>query len=177
MRAHRRTRLPAVVVALATMFLALPRTGAIQVPQTREEFVRAVTDGARGAKVETFVVDRSLDDVYATLEARSTPCLDKKIERTAYVGYVEHSSSDYNPSLKRAGADRAEFALQVVHNPRAIGEKTGPGGLYIFAADLKRVGASQTEVTLYRPTIGFKDITKVFKEWTETGADQCPSLK
>ena len=75
------------------------------------------------------------------------------------------------------GADQAEFAVQVVHNPRAVGEKTGPGGLYIFAADLKRVGASQTEVTIYRSTIGFKDITKTFKDWAESGADECPKLK
>src|SRR5262249_2870432 len=151
MRTNRRTILSASVFAFAAILLLVRPAGAIQVPQTREEFVRAVNDGAHGAKVERFVVERSLDDVYSTLEARSAPCLDKKVERTAYVGYVEHSSSDYNPSLKRVGADQAEFALQVVHNPRAIGEKTGPGGLYIFAADLKRVGASQTEVILYRP--------------------------
>ena len=90
---------------------------------------------------------------------------------------MEHSSSDYNPTLKRVGADQAEFAVQVVHNPRAVGEKTGPGGLYIFGADLKRVGASQTEVTIYRSTIGFKDITKTFKDWAASGADECPKLK
>ena len=159
------------------MLVAISPAGAIDVPQTRQEFVRAVSDGARGAKVESYVVDRGFEEVYATLEARSAPCLDKKVERTAYVGYVEHSSSDYNPTLTKVGPDRAEFALQVVHNPRAIGEKTGPGGLYIFAADLKRVGASRTEVILYRPTIGFKDITRDFREWTETGADECPKLK
>ena len=177
MRTTHRSLLPAAMVALAAILVAIPPAGAIQVPQTREEFVRAVNDGARGSKVETFVVERGLDEIYQTLEARSEPCLDKKVERTAYVGYVEHSSSDYNPTLKRVGADQAEFAVQVVHNPRAIGEKTGPGGLYIFAADLKRVGASQTAVTIYRSTIGFKDITKTFKDWAETGADECPKLK
>ena len=165
------------LTGLVALLLAAPPLGALQVPQTREEFVRAVTSGARGAKMETLVVDRGFDEVYRTLEARTGPCLDIKVERTANVGYVEHSSSDYNPTLRRQGRDRAEFTLQVVHNPRAIGEKTGPGGLYIMAADLKRAGASRTEIVLYRPTIGFKDITKTFKEWAEGSSTDCPKLK
>jgi hypothetical protein len=97
------------------------------VPQTREEFVSAVSAGARGAKVETLVVERSLDEVYRTLEARMAPCLDKKVERTAYVGYVEHSSSDYNPTLRRVGRDRGEFSLQVVHFPAWPGREDRAG--------------------------------------------------
>jgi hypothetical protein len=166
----------AVLLGLAMLLLAAP-AGAIQVPQTRAEFVSAVTAGARGAKKETVVVERSFDAVYAALAERTTPCLDQKVERTAYVGYWEHSSSDYNPTLRKIGADRAEFSLQVVHNPRAIGEKTGPGGLYILAADLKRAGAAKTEIVLYRPTIGFKNITKSFMQWADGGSTECPKLK
>jgi hypothetical protein len=165
------------LTGLAALLLTAPPLGALQVPQTREEFVRAVTSGARGAKVETVVVERGFDEVYRTLEARTGPCLDIKVERTANVGYVEHSSSDYNPTLRRRGSDRAEFTLQVVHNPRAIGEKTGPGGLYIMAADLKRAGAARTEIVLYRPTIGFKNIAKTFLEWAEGRSTDCPKLK
>lgn len=176
MRARLRVLSFATVVGLTALLLAAP-VAAFNVPQTREEFVKAVTSGARGAKMETLVVDRSFDEVYRTLQARTEPCLDKKVERTAYVGYWERSSSDYNPTLKRLGADRAEFSLQVVHFPRAIGENTGPGGLYIMAADLKRSGPSRTEVVLYRPTIGFKNISKSFVEWAEGGSTDCPKLK
>jgi len=139
--------------------------------------VSAVKSGARGAKMETLVVQRGFDEVYRTLEARSGPCLDVKVERTGYVGYVEHSSSDYNPTLRRFGRDRAEFSLQVIHNPRAIGEKTGPGGLYIMAADLKRAGASRTEIIFYRPTIGFKKIASTFVEWADGSSTDCPKIK
>jgi hypothetical protein len=132
----RRTSLPAVLAGLAALLLVAPPLGAIQVPQTRAEFVRAVAAGARGVKMETFVIERGFDEVYRTLEAR-----------------------DYNPTLKRLGPDRAEFSLQVIHRPRGVGATPPPGGLYIMAADLKRAGAARTEVVLYRPSMGLKDIT------------------
>ena len=161
---------------MTLLLLVAPAANAIYVPQTREEFVSAVAGGTRGAKTETLTIERSFDEVYRDLEARMTPCLDIKVERTAYVGYTEHSSSDYNPTLRKVGRDRAEFALQVVHFPRGIGEKTGPGGLYVMAADLKRAG-SGTEVVLYRPTIGYKNIVKSFVEWAEGSSNDCPKMK
>jgi hypothetical protein len=167
----------AAAMGLAALLLAAPPAGAIDVPQTREEFVRAVSEGARGAKVETVVVERGFDEVYRTLEARTTPCLDEEVRRTAHVGYVERSSSDYNPTLRKPGPDRAEFTLQVVHRPRGVGHIPPPGGLYILAADLKPAGASRTEVVLYRPTIGFKEIAKSLIEWAEGRSTDCPKLR
>jgi len=166
----------AVLRALAALLLVAPPAGAIQVPQTRQEFVDAVASGTHSAKMETVVVERGFDEVYRALEGRMTPCLDIKVERTANVGYVERSSSDYNPTLQRVGRDRAEFALQVVHLPRGIGEETGPGGLYIMAADLKRAG-SGTEIVFYRPTMVYKNIAKSLVEWAQGGSTDCPKLK
>jgi hypothetical protein len=165
------------LVALAAFLLTAPPAGAIDVPQTRQEFVRAVTEGARGAKKETLVVERDFDEVYKTLASLTTPCLDKEVKRSAYVGYWENSSSDYNPTLEKLGPDRAELTLQVVHRPRGVGHTPPPGGLYIMAADLVRAGPSRTEVVLYRPTIGFKDIAKTFVAWTEGDDTDCPKLK
>src|SRR5262249_22852692 len=150
---------------VATLLLIASPAGAFQVPQTREEFVSAVSAGSHGSKMETFVVKRGLDDVYRTFEARTAPCLDVEIKRTGHVGYVEHSSSDYNPTLKRVGPDLAEFTLQVVHRPRAIGENTGPGGLYIMAADLKRAGSSSTQIVVYRPSMAYHEVAKSLMDW------------
>lgn len=177
MKTRPRVLAPAALLGLATLLFVAPPIGAIQVPQTREEFVRVVAAGHTGVKMESFVIERSFDEVYKTLEARTAPCLDKEVRRSAYVGYWENSSSDYNPTLKRLGPDRAEFTLQVVHNPRGVGAVPPPGGLYIMAADLKRAGASRTEVVLYRPTIGFKDITKGFMRWVDGKSSDCPKLK
>src|SRR5262245_3873344 len=106
-----RLLLTAALIGLgALLLIAPPASALIPVPQSREEFVSIIAEG-RAGKMETFSVDRGLDEVYKTFEALATPCLDKKIERTANVGYVEHSSSDYNPTLKRLGRDKAEFSL------------------------------------------------------------------
>ncbi len=176
MKRHR-PLLPAAVIGFAALLLTAPPVGAIDVPQSREEFVRVVASGSRGAKMETFVVERSFDEVYRTLEGRTAPCLDVEVRRTAYVGYVENSSSDYNPTLRRLGADRAEFTLQVVHRPRGVGHTPPAGGLYVMAADVKRAGTARTEIVLYRPTMGFKDVSKRFIQWAEGGTTDCPKLK
>jgi hypothetical protein len=172
-----RLLLPAVLIGLGALLLPAPPVRAIWVPQTREEFVDAVAKGTRGANMETSVVERGFDDVYRTLEARTKPCLDIEVSRTANVGYWEHSSSDYNPTLRRVGPDRAEFTLQVVNNPRGVGHTPPPGGLYIMAADLKRAGASRTEIVLYRPVMGFKEISRSIMEWAEGRSTDCPKLR
>jgi hypothetical protein len=173
-----RFRLTGILLGVGALLHPASLLLAIQVPQSRAEFVRAVAAGGRGAKSERLTIDRPFDDVYRTLEARCAPCLDVEVRRSGFVGgQMEVSSSDYNPTLKRVGPDKAEFSLQVVHRPRAIGEVTGPGGLYIMAADLTRAGAARTDVVLYRPTIGFKDITRTFTEWVDGRSNDCPKMK
>lgn len=99
------------------------------------------------------------------------------VNRRANVGgYVEVSSSDYNPTLRMAGSGRAEFTLQVVHRPRGVGHTPPPGGLYTMAADIRSLGAGRTEVVLYRPTMGFKKTTNTFKQWAAGENAACPKL-
>lgn len=161
---------PSFLAALSVVF-------AIWVPQNRSEFVEAVAAGKGATKMETLTVGRSLDQVFATLEEKSAECLDVLVERTGYVGYVEVSSSDYNPTLERTGEDSAAFTLQVEHRPRGVGHQPPQGGLYVMAADLKAVDAGRTEVVLYRPTIGFKTISTSFKAWLEGSDDDCPKMR
>ncbi len=54
-----------ILVVLIALAVPVP---AIQVPQTRREFVDAVAKGARSVKMETFVVERSFGEVYAILQ-------------------------------------------------------------------------------------------------------------
>ena len=161
----------------AALFIAAP-LGAIDVPQNADEFRREVSKGARAMKFETRVVNRPFEDVYRSLEARTAPCLDVTVQRSAHVGYYERSSSDYTPKLRRIGADRAEFILQVAHNPRGVGHTPPPGGLFLMVADLRRLDASRTEVVLYSPNIGaFKKIPASFIQWAEGAGTECPKLR
>ena len=163
------------LVTLVVVLAAAVPAAAIDVPQSREEFVKAVED--RGAVVETITVDRSLDAVYPVLEERSKTCLDVQVNRTGYVGYVERSSSDYNPTVRRVDKDRAEFTLQVAHNPRGVGHTPPPGGLYMMAVDLRSIDANHTEVILYRPKIGTGKITDSLKRWVAGDSSDCPKLR
>ena len=164
-----------ILVVLIALAVPVP---AIQIPQTRREFVEAVAGGARSVKMETFVVERSLGEVYAILQKRVMKCLDVEVKRSGFVGnQMEVSSSDYNPTLRKVGADKAELSLQVVHRPRGIGPTIPPGGLYIMAADVRSTGKGRTEVVLYRPTMGYKDLTRTLRQWTAGEDADCPKMK
>lgn len=157
--------------------LVLP-VAAIKVPQDRKEFVDAVAAGARMTKVETLTVERNFGQVYGLLEEKSVSCLDVTVKRSGFVGtHWEVSSSDYNPTLRKVGRGKAEFALQVVHRPRGVGHKPPPGGLYVMAADITALGKNKTEVVFYRPSMGFKKIRKTMKKWIAGEDIGCPKLK
>ncbi len=168
-------RLPAI--ALITALAPFAPIAAIEVPQTRQEFVQAVADGRGATTVEKLLVDQPLSRVYGILEERAGACLDVEVQRTANVGYVERSSSDYNPTLRLVEKDLAEFTLQVVHNPRGVGHTPPPGGLFIMAADLRSMDAQRTEIVLYRPTMGTKKIVASLKQWFAGDPAPCPKLR
>ena len=163
--------------ALLSILAATVPAFAIEVPQTREEFVEAVASGRGGSEVELLSVGRPLDDVYALLQERANACLDVQVTRTAHVGYVEVSSSDYTPTLRRVDKERAEFTLQVAHNPRGVGHTPPEGGLFLIAADLRAIDGSRTGIVLYRPTLGFKKIVASLKEWLAGDPAPCPKVK
>jgi hypothetical protein len=164
------------MVALVVSIAAARPSFAIDVPQTREEFVQAVAFG-RGADTEILEVNQSLDRVYAVLEERAVACLDVEVTRTSNVGYVETSSTDYNPSVRRIAADRAEFTLQVAHNPRGVGHTPPPGGLFMMAADLRSIDGGHTEVVLYKPKLGVKAIATSLRQWFAGEPAPCPKLR
>ena len=164
--------------ALTALLLAVFLPVAAAVPQSRREFIAAVTAGARGAAVEKFTVDRGVDSIYALLRKKSVACLDVEVRRSGNVGgTMEVTSSDYNPTTTMTAGRKLEFSLQVVHRPRAIGENAPPGGLYIMAADVRPLGGGRSEVVLYRPTIGFKKIVGAVRQWTSGEDADCPKVR
>jgi hypothetical protein len=164
-------------VTLALILFASP-AAAIDVPQSRQEFIKAVANGARGASMETFTAGRDFEAIYRLVEKKAAACLDVTVQRSANVGYWERSSSDYNPTVRRGGKNgKGEFALQVIHRPRAVGSTPPPGGLYIMAADMRSLGGGRTEIMFYQPTIGFKKIARSVKSWLSGEDVPCPKMK
>lgn len=166
-----------VLLVLALVLLVPSFAIAIWVPQTHQEFVKAVGDGARMMRAETLEVDADLEAIHALLARKAPECLDVKVERSAYVGYWERSSSDYNPTLRRAGKGKVELSIQVVHRPRGVGAKPPPGGLYVMAADLRSLGKNRTQVALYYPSMGYKPVVKALKQWVSGEDAACPKFK
>jgi hypothetical protein len=165
------------ILGIFTVLTSAAPALAIWVPQNRTEFVKAVEDGKGATTIDRLSRDQPLDKVYALLEEKVGECLDVKVTRTANVGYVERSSTDYNPTLQRTGRDRAEFTLQLEHNPRGVGHTPPNGGLYFMAADLRAVDANHTEVILYRSSIGAKKIVASLKQWLDGDPAPCPKLR
>jgi hypothetical protein len=172
----------AAAAAVACGILVLAATvrpaAAIHAPQTRREFVRAVAAGARGTAVERFVVERSLGAIYGILRERSAACLNLQVRRSGFVGdRMEVSSSDYHPTLRRVGAGKAEFTLQVVHRARGVGPAPPPGGLYVMAADIRSIGKRRTEVVLYHRAGGYRKIVGSLRRWTAGENTACPKVR
>jgi hypothetical protein len=46
-----------------------------------------------------------------------------------------------------------------------------------MAADIRSLGKGRSEVVLYRPTIGYKDITRSLRQWAAGEDVDCPKLK
>jgi hypothetical protein len=165
------------VFVTVLMVAAVRPAAAFQVPQSRQEFVKAVSEGKGATTTETFTVEQGIDSLYSVLQDKASACLDVEVRRSGWVGgTMESSSSDYNPTLRRVGG-RIEFALQVVHRPRGIGENAPPGGLYVMAADITALGKGRSQVTLYRPTIGYGKVADRFRQWARGDDADCPKMK
>src|SRR5213594_3335696 len=96
------------VLGLAMLVVAIEPLAAIQVPQTRRQFVDAVTAGEGATVMEKLIVERDFNEIFSVLAGKSSACLDVQVRRSGFVGsQMEVSSSDYNPTLKRVGRNDA----------------------------------------------------------------------
>jgi hypothetical protein len=156
--------------------LALAGLLAILAPQTRTEFVDAVTDGKGRTAVEVLSVPRSLDEIVHLLEQKSAECLDVRVEGTAGTG-AESGFAEYHPTLERLDPESVEFTLQVEHDPQNVRSPLPPGGIYLMAADLFALGEARTDVVVYRWTPGLKQVAASFRDWVSGVDAPCPALR
>lgn len=161
--------LAGVVVALSG--------GCGPVPQSRIEFVQAVSEGAFGTEHETFFVDRDLESVLADLSRNVDACLAAGLSYGMRTGNTyETIYMDYHPTILRIGDDRAEITLQVQNEPTPRSSMP-PNGYFVIAEDLQSVGA-RVRVDFYYPTIAghYEDIAAAMREWTIGNPAECPDL-
>lgn len=162
------------IIGTSVVFLL---TACVQQPQTREEFRTVVTKGAFSAKAENFVVNKSFKQAIPNLTTKTESCLNKVVERSMTQGmYHERSQSTYRANVVRPTANRAEFTMQVKHNPRGVGADPPPGGYYLIVADIEEASPSSIKVNLYRPTMGHGDTVDAIRNWLQGKDDACPKL-
>jgi hypothetical protein len=162
---------------LVTGMAGLILTGCVTMPQTREEFRAAVAKGAFSAKAESFVVKKNFTRVVSHLKTKTEACLNKEVHRSMMHGmYQERSRSTYRASVHTPTRNRAEFTMQVTHQPKGIGADAPPGGFYLMVADIEAVSPDTLQVNLYRPTLGHGGAVDAVRHWLRGDDEGCPKL-
>jgi len=69
------------ILRLAVIAAAVWPLAAMEVPQTRQEFVEAVAAGKGATRMEKLVVERDFDEIYRLLAMKSATCLDVQVRR------------------------------------------------------------------------------------------------
>ncbi|HEY7366182.1 MAG TPA: hypothetical protein VIE37_18940 [Methylomirabilota bacterium] len=162
-----------LIAGMAGLILA----GCVKMPQSREEFRTAVSQGAFSAKAESFVVNRNFTRTVTHLKAKADACLNREVKRSMVQGlYQEHTRSIYRSSVQTPATNRAEFTMQVTHSPRGVGADAPPGGFFLMVADIEAVSPDSLRVNLYRPTLGHGAAVDAVRNWINGKDDGCPSL-
>ena len=156
-------------------FFILTSCVTMHTPQSRNEYVSAVSKGEGFSEIHNYMVNRSLKSVVNSLHRKGNECLAKKVTRSFSGSYAHVSSSTYLPSMRYTSKSNAEFTLQVEITPNNT-SKPPKGGMYFLAADLIEVSQNKTKIIMYAPSINAKDIVNSIKDWTKGENTGCPDL-
>ena len=145
-------------------------------PKTAQEFREAVP-GAFLAEVETFVVDRKFEDVANTFQLKAPECLNMRVKTTSQSNTsYQVIVTDYTPTV-HVSADKAELHLQQHHEKGVLNITEEPdGGYFLLVADAYSIAGAQTQVDLYRPSVGYKVLLQAIKNWATGDNIGCPDL-
>ena len=164
--------------AIALFGLAIPLLSGCVThhPQTAQEFREAVP-GAFLAEVDTFVVDRPFEDVANTFDTKAPECLNVRVKTTSQTNQsYQVIVTVYKPTVRMSG-DKAELHLQQHHEKGVLNVTKEPdGGYYLMVADAYPIATGQTQVDLYRPSMGYKVIIQAIKNWATGDNIGCPDL-
>ena len=144
-------------------------------PKTVSEFRTAVSQGTAFMTQETHNINREFSIVVKNVESKSKECLGfGYTTRTTAGASLRQTTVTYHPTVKVVGNGKAEMFMQEKRTPQPVGSPEG--GAYIFLADINRVSATQTRVTMYGPSFPtWKPIFRAIKGWAEGENVNCPN--
>lgn len=148
-----------------------------KMPQTADEFRQALTDGAFMTEIETYEVNRSVNDIGETFKKYAPKCLDITLETTSQTSTsYQYIVTKYTPTVV-ANENRTELHLQEKHEKgvMAVYEEP-PAGHYLIVLDATPVGTNKSKIDFYRPRMGFKTMVTAIENWTKGENLGCPDL-
>jgi hypothetical protein len=84
--------------------------------------------------------------------------------------------TDYKPTV-HVSAARAELHLQQHHKQGVLNVTEEPdGGYFLLVADAYPIADGQTQVDLYRPSMGYKVLLQAIRNWSTGDNIGCPDL-
>ena len=127
------------------------------------------------SKREAHDLNREFSLVVSDVRRKSMECL-----RFAYTTSVTQSGvplpdrmTFYNVGVKVVGSSKAEMTMQQDRKPRASHDPEG--GYYVFVADIEKIAASRTRMTMYGSSFPtWRPIFEAIKGWGEGKNVKCP---
>jgi len=160
----------------AVVLLSLMLGACVQMPQTAEEFRKAVP-GAMMAKTETYEVNRAMKDVAATFRRKAPECLNisvRTVSQTA--GSYQNILTEYKPTVV-VNAERAELHVQQLHKTGVLYPSKPPeGGIYLLVADAYPLPGNRTRIQLYGPSKGYDVLYRAIRGWATGDNLGCPDM-
>lgn len=143
-------------------------------PQTVGEFRTVVSQGAAFMTQETHNINREFSVVVKNVDSKSKECLGfGYTTRTKAGASLRQTTVTYRPTVKIVGNGKAEMFLQEKRTPQPVGSPEG--GAYIFLADINRVSATHTRITMYGPSFPtWKPIFSAVHAWAKGENVKCP---
>lgn len=145
-------------------------------PQTADEFRQGAPTAFMG-ELETYDVNRSVEDIGKTFKKYAPKCLDVRMQTTSqtYKSY-QVIVSKYTPTVI-VDKDRAELHLQEKHEKGVMAVYKEPeAGHYIMVVDATAIGRNKSRIDFYRPAVGNKTIIQAIKNWIKGENLGCPDM-
>jgi hypothetical protein len=149
----------------------------VAMPQTTEEFRKAVASGAMMTKTDSYEVNRAMKDVGATFRRRAPECLNITVRMVSQTsGSYQSIRTEYKPTVV-VNAERAELHVQQLHKTGVLYPNKPPeGGVYILVADAYPMPGNRTRIQLYGPSKGYDVLYRAVRGWATGDNLGCPDM-
>lgn len=163
-----------VLVSIVSLALA-----ACAMPQTRQEFVGKIRQGAGLSSFTSVMVNQPLDTVLKHMDAPMQNCLNVTIKSYWTRDGIKSSNvvtTTYRTGIQRPDKNSAELTIRSTYAP-LMGPEPPKGGFFDYAVDFEAVAKSKTKVTLYSGMSGQDDLSHAFVKWIHGRNTSCPLTK